>query len=180
MLDEAVPGRMLQHFAGQSHVGPQGRYAELGHLVGQLLQKLVQHLVVDAEHIRLTKKRQYVLVVAQQHVVVGDLGQLAAVELGQLTVHQHLGGLGKGHYFGCVDLKRQAFKVATPYANGDVIVKAFGRLQGVSLDFGLGGALEDVTFCVVAYPPITGCWDLENHQLARIARNARDGVPYGH
>ena len=180
VLDEAVPGGMLQNFARETHVSTQRAHTQLGHLVGQLLQKLIQHLVVDAEHIRLAEKGQDVFVVAQLHVVVTDLGQLASVQLGQFTVHQHLGCLGESHNFCGVDLDGQAFKIATPYAYGDVVVKALGRFQRIPLDFSLGGALEDVALGVIPDPPVAGSRDLEDHQLAWVPWNSRDGFLDGH
>jgi hypothetical protein len=62
------------------------------------------------------------------------------------------------------------------HAQIDVIVKALGSFQCITLVFCLGGALEDVLFSVVPHPPVAGCWDFENYQLARVARNPCDGV----
>ena len=114
-------------------------------------------------------------VISKLHIVIADLGQLTAIELGQFTVHQHLGGLGECHNFCGVDLNGQAFKIASPYADGDVVVKTLGGFKCVSLDFGLGGALENVALCVIPDPPVTGSWDLKNNQFARVAGNPRDG-----
>jgi hypothetical protein len=40
VLDEAVPSGMLQDLSGEPHVGTKRADTQLGHLVGELLQKL--------------------------------------------------------------------------------------------------------------------------------------------
>ncbi|MBP8035625.1 MAG: hypothetical protein KAY62_04145 [Burkholderiaceae bacterium] len=66
------------------------------------------------------------------------------------------------------------------YAYGDVVVKPLGCFQRVTLDFGLGGAFEDVALGVIPDPPVAGRWNLEDHQLAWVAWNSRDGFLDGH
>jgi hypothetical protein len=55
-------------------------------------------------------------------------------------------------------------------AHVDVVIKALSRLQCVTLDLCLGGALKDALIRVVAHPPVAGCWDSKYHEFAGIAR----------
>jgi len=79
-----------------------------------------------------------------------------------------------------VEINFYVFFLATPYADGDVVVKTLGRFKSIAFDFRFGSPLENVALCVIPYPPITGRRDFENYKFSWVARNPCDGVLNGY
>ena len=88
------------------------------------------------------------------------------------------GYAGERHHLGWVVVQGSIYG-AVVQSDVDVIIKALGRLQCITLDLCLSRALEDPLIGVVAYPPIARCWDLEDHQLGGVSGDTGQASPVG-
>ena len=117
----------------------------------QVLQERIQHLVVDHVHVCFHKERQHVLVKTKLHVLKADLGQLPALVLGFLALDQQPGYARERHHLGWVVVQGSIYG-AVVQSDVDVVIKALGRLQCITLDLCLSRALKDALIGVVASP----------------------------